>query len=794
VTGPWRDLQLYVEDDGTTYGDWFDELRSVAETGREADVFDELVQRGVGLHQAGLDQEALDMLTEAEAFLRPEVVPAEAWPWFANTRGMALSGLGRFAEAHEEYEQMHRLAQKLPDERRRDDIVATALQNQGVNALEQGDAERATPLLARSLDMKRQLEDWVSALDVFTTLAMAVAESGDVLRALDMLDDALEMAQTLEQPRRVAAVLGNQAALEARLGNPSQAEAKLRLVLAFVRAEGDVLRQMQTMQGLGSSLLDQGRPGLGLRWYRKARLLAARTGAAVMHIRLLRNVATALMHLGRDEEAALALQNAVSEAEALGQVALAAATLADLGALYANAGKIDQAEAQLHRALARFEELANAGWQSELKSHLGALAALEGHMEDADALWQEALMLAQDNGPAEVALAHRAAELWMHARGATQTQHWLKVELASAEALDQPAAFAWRTATAGALMGVLGPTESGLDFFTEAARLYEDLEDIGQATRVRLDLGKTLSDLGRHDEALVELRHALADARAMQDRTLQLTAFGNLGEVLRRTGDLAGARDASTQAVSLAQELGDKDALALFLGNLGLVAYALGELDGAAKLFRQQLDLAGQLRHRGHEAAARGGLGSVELALGHPRRAAKLLKRAAALQAGVWPVGEIENLEGLLTALVQSGQTDKLQEPAQRLADSAASAKLADKAAGVFARVGRELLRAGDMEEASSFYNASLRLGTSGEEGADDEIQHALLYALGLMSAHVETDLAPEARQPFYEVFLASLNELEDGLGEPARELLDQVRKSLEEQGVYDDLRRDTDP
>jgi tetratricopeptide (TPR) repeat protein len=794
MSGSWRDLLVFTDDDQTTYGDWFDELRASAQGADAGEMFDEVVQRGVGLHQAGLDQEALDMLAEAELFLGPQNVASEDWPWFFNTRGMALSALGRFAEADAQYEEMRKLAERLSDELRRDDLVATSLQNRGVNALEEGDSERAIPLLARSADMKQKLEDWVSVLDVLTTLAMAVAQSGDIHEALDMLDHALELARTLGQPRREAAVLGNQAALEARLGNPAQAEAKLRAVLRYVRAEGDVLRQMQTMQGLGSSLLEQGQPGQGLRWYRRGERLAEERGAAIMRIRLKRNVATALTHLRRRREASEELQEAVSQAEGAGQRALAAATRADLGALYANSGDAEQAAVQLEKALADFEQIGDSAWQSELKLNLGALAASQGRMEEADELFAEAFRAADADKPTQVAVARRAAELWMLAGGASRTEHWLSRELAAADGWDTPAGFAWRTATAAAMLGQLGPSEHALKLFQDAVRRYEELEDFGQATRVRLDVGKTFSDLGQNEQAVEELRRSLADALELQDRTMQRTALANLGEVLRRLDDLSGAREANEQAIALAEELGDNESLALSLGNLGLVAYASGELNEATDLFRRQLELAEKLKSPGFEASARGGLGSVEQALGHPKRAARLFRRAADLQAGVWPVGQIENLEGLLTCLAQTGQTDKLQEPAQRLIDTAISSELMPKAAEAFARVARVLLNAGDMEEAASLYNAGLRLRASGEARDDEDSTPALLYGLGLMTAHVETDLEPEAREPFYEVFLASLDEYEEGLGSVTRGLLNRVRETFEADGVYDDLRRDVDP
>jgi tetratricopeptide (TPR) repeat protein len=791
MSGSWRDLLLYVGDDETTYGDWFAGVRAAAGAGQAADAFEEATERGVGLHQAGLDREALEMLEEASTFLTPENVPADRWPWFFNTRGMALSGVGRHVEADEDYERMRRLAEELPRGPRADDLVSTSLQNAGINALQAGEGKRGVVLLARAADMKRQLEDWVSAVDVFTALAMAVAETGDVRAALAMLDNALELSQMLGQPRRVAAVLGNQAALEARLGNPAKAEVKLRTVLKYVRTEGDRLRELQTMQGIGSSLLDQGRPGEGLRWYRRAHRLAHERGAAVMAVRLQRNVATALVHLGRAAEAAEELKQAVVLAESMTQTALAGEALADLGALYVHLGDAAGAGIYLRRALDVFEELHDDEWRSRLYLSLGEIVASEGDMEGSDEMWTEAIGLAEGNTVAQADIARRAAKRWVLAGDATEAQRWLRQELSIAEREDAPAAFAWRSATAAALLGNLQPSEDGLQFFQVAARRFDELEDAGQATRVRLDIGKTLSDLGRQEEAVQELTRAYEDAKGLDDRTMQRTALANLGEVLRRADDLVGARRANEQALVLAKELGDRETIARCTGNLGLVALDSGELEEAERLFRHQLRLAQDLRDAQHEAFARGGLGSVELALGHPRRAARFFLKAADLQRGVWAVGEIENLEGLLAAIVASGQDEKLQEAAQRLVDVAVSSGLGPKASDAFARVGRMLLNRRLMEEAANFYNGALRLQSVGERKSDGAAQQALIYALALMTAHVETELRPDEREPFYETFLAAAERGEEGLAGAIRTLLNQVRESFEAQGLYDNLREE---
>lgn len=790
MSSGWRDLLLYEGDPRTTYGDRFKALRAEAAAGHAAEVLDEALEMAVGLHLAGLDQEALELLDELSTFVTEADVRPEQWPWFFNTLGTALGGLGRHEQAEARYLEMQQLAEKLPDDEIRRWIVSTALQNRGIIALEAHDAERAIPLLRQAGEMKQELGDVVAAVDVLNSFAMAVAETGELERAEEILDSVEELARLLKDPRRIGAAFGNRGAVRARRGEYQGAEMDLRAALRYARAEGDGLRELQGMMGVGSSLVQQGQLGRGLRWYRRAARLAGERHIPMMELPLRRSAAITLLRMGRAAEAVPELNRAVEVARGVGSAQLAAECLADLGALHVELGEDESAERELREAREQFEALGDEAWRARVDQNLAELKRRQAGAGEAETFWSEAFELLAASPEEAADVAHRAAESWVAEAQFDAAERWFMRELDQAARFEAESALAWRTAIAGTLLNVDGKTERGLALLQDAVGRYERVGDAGQATRVRLDVATALSDLGHHEEAIAELERCLDYARRHADRATRRHSLGNLAEVLRRVGDLERALAAAEEAGSLAVELGDEDALAHSLGNLGLIQFQSGDIEAARATFERQLELATRLRARDAKASALGGLGDVELSAGHFRRAASLFRKAADLRAGVWAVGEVENLGSLLYSLASAKRYDELEEVAQRLADVAQASGLEDRAAVSLAESARVLLNHREREGAASFYSASLRLNVGDDPDApnfSDEAMNTLIYRLGLMAAHVEADLPDEERSSFYDIVLALIaDETDDAVGAALRRLLDQVRESFEEQGVFD--------
>jgi len=795
VSSDWRELPIYDEatDQETTFGEQFASLYEQVKSGETHEAFEEGLKLAMALHGAGLDREALELLTELRSFIAEHDVEPDRWPWLHNVRGMALSSLDRYEEAVAAYLEMQGLADALPPTPVRQALMATALQNRGIVAVEANHPEDAASLLREALPMKLELQDYVSAVDVLNSLALATADLGDLDEAERMLSTVEEVSRGLRDLRRLGAAFANRGIVRARRNQHADAEADFRTALRYARADGDPIRELLAMLNIGSSLADQGRFGDAMRWYRRAASWASEAGTAAVEVRLRRGLALMLLRTGRYREALPEVEQAYETAQELGLRHLAAECLADRAALNAELGEDDLAQEGLEVARQEFALLGDSEWEARVLRNLAQVTFRQANATAAQPLWTAAAELLSQH-PEDVSdVARRAAMAWAKEGETAAAEGWLVIELGRASEFEAAAPLAWRTATAGILLNTPRTTDGGVRLLGDALELFEQLGDLRQASQVRIERAVALSDAARYEEALSDLEWCLGVANELSDRALRQHAVANLGEVARRQSHYHRAMACLSEAVELARDLNDEWALAHSLGNLGLARFEQGDFDSAREAYEEQLELARRFREPGSEAVALGGLAGLHFVAGRFGRAASHYRRAAELHAGVSPLGEVEDLGGLLESLAERRWYDELQAVGQRLVDAAQAAGHEDTAAHAFARTARVLLRAGDREAAASLYGTAVRVHLTQANAAEDfmtSAMEAMVHTFGLMAAHIEVDLDEEERSALYEAVLEELDNVESGFGERLRPYLEEVRQGLEEEGIFDRLRK----
>ena len=239
MTLQWHDLPVDASDKASpTLGERLQELRANAVHGRAALAFENALELANRLHASGLDREALELLRELHSFVTSSDVAPEEWPWFLNTRAMILLALNRYDEAESELRAMQALSEELPEGAAARALLSTALQNRGAVAIESGDATRAEELLRNALPVKLELEDWISSVDVLTSLALAVAYQGKLDEAEEMLSSVEELSTMLRDGRRIGAAFGNRAVIRIRRGDYIGAEQDFRVALRYRPGRG----------------------------------------------------------------------------------------------------------------------------------------------------------------------------------------------------------------------------------------------------------------------------------------------------------------------------------------------------------------------------------------------------------------------------------------------------------------------------------------------------------------------------------------------------------------------------
>ncbi len=263
----------------------------------------------------------------------------------------------------------------------------------------------------------------------------------------------------------------------------------------------------------------------------------------------------------------------------------------------------------------------------------------------------------------------------------------------------------------------------------EAANAYHYLGDFVGMGEAYEQLVKAYSELGRYREAETVVRKQLAIAHSNNNFSDQILAYNNLGTLSLQEGDLATARAAFDEGLTVSQDIGSQSGIGLSLSNLGLISAAQGKMDDAAKYYEIAADYRARARDYAGQANTDSNLGDIYLATGRLREAVGAYRHSLSLARDVdAPYIQLRAIDGLISAYRQI----KLpREVEQYLAE----------------RITLTLRTGDDWQRLITFRT----MGEIYEENGDltaayESYQRALRIAVGLNQKSVQADLSNRVR------------------------------------------------
>ena len=218
---------------------------------------------------------------------------------------------------------------------------------------------------------------------------------------------------------------------------------------------------------------------------------------------------------------------------------------------------------------------------------------------------------------------------------------------------------------------------------------------------------------GRFGEAKVALGQVLAEATLSRNGNRMANAYGGLGMLALRTGDVASAADWYERAAELYDSLGDGEGVMISRQNRAEVLAASGDLDAARKAFAATLEEAEDADFFEDQVIAHQHLARLAMRRRDWAEAERQLSTAESKARARGMPGVVENLvydRGVLA--LGTGQLDRAERlfgrfvagiaPEDRLVRHTARVRLAEVAArrGELARAEREITAAGwELEE-----------------------------------------------------------------------------------------------
>lgn len=228
------------------------------------------------------------------------------------------------------------------------------------------------------------LQDLQSRIRDLNMRALATAEDGYKVNAQKLLQEALQLASSIDDKDGQIVTLLNQSRLARHAANPQQAESLLKQVLPLAAGTSHYadVAQEKAIQELEADHLDE-----ALYWAQRAR--EAEQGNLIgRRLNLLARIA---LKRNRKDEAARFAEQALEANKDSGLELEQANSLRMLGIIKTQSGQVDKAEELLQQALLLDKEQAAS---SKIAADLEALAELAASQKD-PALQQEYLQRAR---------------------------------------------------------------------------------------------------------------------------------------------------------------------------------------------------------------------------------------------------------------------------------------------------------------------------------------------------------------------------------------------------------------
>lgn len=391
---------------------------------------------------------------------------------------------------------------------------------------------------------------------------------------------------------------------------------------------------------LGRGLLRQGRPREAIEALQQALLTFADRALARRQAETLLSLGEAQASQGAAGVAAGCCERAAALLRSTGGPHRLAHALETAGFLRLQLGEPEAARAMLEEARSLFEEVGESRREAAVLARLGSAFQALGQNERSVALLLDAL------------------ERWRASGGGAEQEATILVDLG------------WALLAAG-------HTDAAAERFHEAAEsARRDLREHLAAAALR-GSAEAASRSGRHEQAREAIGEALDLLGSEGWPRQRMTALLTLGQVLRREGDLAGARPPLEEALGLALRDEDRRSEAILRLELGYLATQLGDpghgldqCERALALFSAIGDCQGQASAERRRGEARDAL-LVNSAAVYGRPFQPLDRRGSRPDLAEDRVEGVHDIEGAaspkrpvdLTGTDLPGEEDPLWEP-----------------------------------------------------------------------------------------------------------------------------------
>lgn len=524
--------------------------------------------------------------------------------------GAALGAAGLVFGDRDEYEralEAHRAAAMVWAAAGQPEREATELLRAGASAFYAGPPEDALRRSTLARTAYERLGDRRGAIWATLNMLQVADRDGDADTVQRLLHEAQALNIGLRDGHITCSILIQEGALLAETGHSAAARDRFLKAYRNAHRRQDPDQALLAAKNLGLVHMDLDQPHRSIQWWEKAADHAVTISDWRAEQNAHRNRGIALARVGRDTDAAAALQHAVHINEDHHDPLNAAQARADLGAVILEHALRDdtptaqftdltaQAVVLLNTARSELEGLGDFAWAATTVRNLRTGWILQHTEADGAHTLRDAATQYADADPSYGAELRRVAA-WLSLAAGVPASDDAQISDALIDAVvatsDDAVEQAWSLAKEAAALADRGFTDAAANLYDAAlARLSADT-DPSAFGNILNDSVLVLERLERMDEVRERLLVVERIARASEDRVLLSLALSNLGETAARDHDDTRARDYFTASVALAEDIGDDSRVAIGLASIATTYLNTNQITEADDFSRRALQLA----------------------------------------------------------------------------------------------------------------------------------------------------------------------------------------------------------
>ncbi len=327
-------------------------------------------------------------------------------------------------------------------------------------------------------------------------------------------------------------------------------------------------------------------------------------------------------------------------------------TLLKKGSVLQLIGKWDECEEVCEEALKNAQDLGEKLLLGRAHNNLGRMLILKGAYDKAKKYLEEAstcFNLVDDKHGILNVLGNQGTLNLRQGQYEKAKEYFIKsIELS--KDLQQTSTISQITSNLGLTYMNLGNYDAGIQCQLEWLTACEESNDKQGMATLHTNVGIVYFEKGDYDAALSHYEKGLALSEELGNKFLMSIAIGCIGTVYQKKGDFKTAMDHFIRDLELAEELGDKQGLSIVIGLIGELRSVEGEFDIAIQYLQQSMKLSEELNYQKGIAKAVNTLADIYRFQGVHDKALEYYDRAISISR------DINNRLVLCSSLIEKGE------------------------------------------------------------------------------------------------------------------------------------------